>query len=128
MNNQPSSKKNLWIAVAVIVLAAVGYFYYKGVSSGSSSSAGVVEQGPDTSTVGSQVLSLLSQIKSLKIDTSLFGDPAYQTLRDYSVPIPSVPVGRLNPFAPLPGLPATPAAPVTTANLFESFIVNSQYC
>jgi hypothetical protein len=108
MNNQPNAK-NTWIwATVVIVIAAIGYFYFYGSSSSTTASSGLVQTSSgDSSDVGSQVLTLLNQINSLNIDTSLFTDPGYQTLRDYSVAIPSVNVGRPNPFAPLPGFSTT---------------------
>ena len=62
--------------------------------------------------VGAQVLALLNQMQSLKINTSLFKDPGYNTLIEHPVVIPPVTVGRPNPFAPLPGF----AAPAGTAH------------
>jgi len=115
MNTQKSSKKNLFIAIAIIVVAGIAYFYYKGNSSSSSSSTLSV-QGPDTTAVGSQVLTLLNQIRSLQIDSKFFTDPGYQTLRDYSVQIPPVSVGRTNPFAPLPGEQTTAPSTGTGTN------------
>jgi hypothetical protein len=110
MNTQSSNKTWIWIVI-IIIIAVVGYFYLSG-SSAPASSALVQSSGSDSEAVGSQVLSLLNQIQSLNIDTSLFTDPGYQTLRDYSVAIPPVAVGRPNPFAPLPGFSQSPS--VTT--------------
>lgn len=101
-----STLKSTIIIVAIIAIALIAYFYYEGgkpADSGSLLSAGSAQNG---SLVGSQVLGLLNQIQSLHIDVSLFTDPGYQTLRDYSVEIPPENVGRDNPFAPLPGGPA----------------------
>jgi hypothetical protein len=44
---------------------------------------------------------LLSSINSIDIDTSIFNNPAYKTLRDYPVSLGSDTVGRVNPFAPV---------------------------
>lgn len=110
--HKPSSYKST-IAIVVIVAIALGaYFYYKGTDSSSSASLLTASAAgdPTQSGIGQQVLGLLSQIQSLRIDTKLFTDPGYQTLRDYSVQIPQENVGRPNPFAPLPGAPASPAA------------------
>ena len=107
MNTQSSKKTWIWIAI-IIIVAVVGYFYLSG-SSAPASSGLVQSSGSDSAVVGTQVLTLLNQIQSLKIDTSLFTDPGYQTLRDYSVAIPQVNVGRANPFAPLPGFSQSPS-------------------
>ena len=103
--------KKSTIAIIVIIVAAAGaYFYFEGGSSPVDYSSLQPQQG-GAGDLGAQVLSLLNQIRSLRIDTSLFSDPGYQTLRDYSVPIPVQGVGRANPFAPLPGQAAAPATP-----------------
>jgi len=103
MNTAQQSSKKPYIILAVIVLVAVSvYFYYQGTSplvSSSVSQTSVADQE-----IGAQVLGLLQQIKSLKVDPSVFSDPGYLTLQDYTVQIPALPVGRPNPFAPLPGL------------------------
>lgn len=44
---------------------------------------------------------LLSSIKRINIDTSIFENPAYKMLRDYPVSLGSDIVGRVNPFAPI---------------------------
>jgi hypothetical protein len=101
MNKQKSSKKTVIITVVVLALLVIGYFYYNGTPS---SSGSLLQTAPDASqAIGSQVLGLLNQIQSLKIDTTLFMDPAYLTLHDFTIAIPVLNVGRPNPFAPLPG-------------------------
>lgn len=92
------------IIIAILVVLSVIYFYISGGSAPSNSS--LVESGatPQASVASGRILNLLNQIKSLNIDVSIFKDEAYRTLVDYSVAIPSVNVGRPNPFAPIPGV------------------------
>ncbi len=104
MNTKPSSNRTTISVLVIIALFGLGYFYFYGSSSTSSSDTLTAS---NNALVGSQVLNLLNQIQSLRIDTSLFTDPGYLTLRDYTVPIPTVSVGRPNPFAPLPGFTTT---------------------
>jgi len=111
--HKPSSLKSTVIILVIIAAALIGYFYYEGSAPSASSSLLTASANPSASGIGQQVLGLLSQIQSLRIDTALFKDPGYLTLRDFSVTIPPQNVGRSNPFAPLPGAPASPAA--TTA-------------
>lgn len=101
MNTQKSSKKTIWIIVIIVVIAAVAYFYFEGASVPSTSGLLQTPESPDVTT---QVIGLLAQIQAIRIDSALFTDPAYQTLRDYSVAIPPQNVGRTNPFAPIPGV------------------------
>lgn len=95
------------ILAAVIICFALGFFFFQG----SSAPDGMLVPEAATVPVSADVLSLLNQIQSLRIDTSLFKNPAYQTLRDYTVPIPELNVGRTNPFAPLPGMPLNISVP-----------------
>ncbi len=98
MNTKPSSNKTTISVIVAIIIVAIAYFYYTGTTA---TSTNLVSS--DNASVGTQVLGLLNQIQSLHIDNSVFTDPGYKTLRDFSVPIPTVDVGRPNPFAPLPG-------------------------
>jgi hypothetical protein len=101
MNNQKKSKKNMFIIIGMLAVAGIAYFYYSGSNSQTASSFNqTTDEGQQA---GAMVLNLLNQIQSLKIDNSLFKDPAYLTLQDYTVQIPEIPIGRTNPFAPLSG-------------------------
>ncbi len=57
---------------------------------------------------------LLSSIKRITIDTSLFNNPAYKMLRDFPVSLGSEIVGRTNPFAPI----GSDAGSTPTADVF----------
>ncbi len=100
MKNLFHSKGTISVIVIVVILV-IAYFYYEGGSSTGSGSL-LQSQSSDQS-IGAAELNLLNQIQSLNVDSSLFKDPGYQSLVDYSVAIPSEPVGRPNPFAPYPG-------------------------
>lgn len=52
--------------------------------------------------VGAKTLQLLNQVNSLNLDTEFFAGPAFTFFTSYEVEIPDQPVGRINPFAPLP--------------------------
>ena len=97
----------------IIVVAALIYFYTMGTPTDSSSLTQTnTAASAEVQNVGSRVLVLLNQINSLKIDSSIFAGDAYRSLVDYSNTIPEQPVGRQNPFAPLPG---SAPAPKTTS-------------
>lgn len=104
-----SSSKNAIIAIVIIlVVFAGGYFYFKGNPNDSAVSSLDVIGGPgegnsDAGVKGSQILLLLSQIKSINIDTSIFNNQMYKSLIDYTVEVPQQNVGKVNPFAEFVG-------------------------
>ncbi len=57
--------------------------------------------GMQTSAAANEFSGLLSSINSISIDTSIFQNPAYKTLRDYPVMLGTDIIGRINPFAPV---------------------------
>ena len=103
MNTQSSSKSWIWIIV-IIAVAGGGYFWWSGSASSSTGSL-EVNTNDATGVLGSQVLGLLNQVRSLNIDTKLFTNKAYLSLHDFSITIPPQTIGRANPFAPFAGDP-----------------------
>jgi len=97
------NKKTIIIIGVVVLVLIFGYLYMTGTSTPKTS--GNLIPGSDSfGGVGSAELSLLNQMKFFRIDATLFKDPAYLSLLDYSVTISPQGVGRPNPFAPIPGV------------------------
>ncbi len=100
-----SSSKNAIIAIVIILVLFIGgYFYLKGTPNDDAVSSldivgGQGEADANASIKGSQILLLLSQIKSINIDTSIFNNQMYKSLIDYTVEVPQQNVGKVNPFA-----------------------------
>lgn len=90
----------------VVILALLGgaYFYFSGSPKDNSSLLATSEVGSDATVIGTNILVLLNQITSLKIDTALFTSPVYNSLVDHTVPVYEQNVGKKNPF--LYSLPA----------------------
>jgi hypothetical protein len=112
MNNQPhqkSSKLTYIILFVVVAAAMLYYFYFAGTTSPESLT--LQEVSLQNQAAGIRVLNLLNEINSLRIDNVFFNEQAYKTLRDYTVDIPALPVGRPNPFSPVPGLVTNPTTP-----------------
>jgi hypothetical protein len=100
--NTPKTSKTPYIVITIVVIfLAIGYFYWSGTKPTDSLT---LESGGDSQVVGSRVLRLLNEIDSLSIDSSFFSDKSYETLIDHSVVIPTLSVGRSNPFSPVPGV------------------------
>jgi len=50
---------------------------------------------------GKEILALLVDLKSIKLQSDIFRDRAFRSLEDFSIPISPEPQGRTNPFAPI---------------------------
>mgnify|MGYP000375870775 CR=1 FL=1 len=57
--------------------------------------------------IGQELIERMQVINAIKLRTEIFTDPVFLSLVDYSVEIAPEGVGRINPFAPVPGLPTT---------------------
>jgi hypothetical protein len=102
-NNTPS--KEIFIILIIIVIAALGLFFYlqgTPVDSGSSLETAMSPESLDAQEAANRVLQLLNEIRALRIDDSIFKSAVFQSLVDYTVAIPEQPVGRVNPFASVP--------------------------
>ena len=112
----PFNTRNIIIFVGIAAIFVAIYIFFTGgsepedslVSSSSSptSSAAPDEQNTIVSSEQNQIaqdfLSLLLNIKSIKLDDSIFSDDAFNSLRDSSIVlVPDGNEGRPNPFAPL---------------------------
>ncbi len=103
--------KKLLIAVGVIIVLLIGWNFF----SGDSAPAGLTSQSVSTlpSEEGGDLIALLLELKSIKLDTSLLQNSTFLTLQDFSVTLIPEPVGRANPFAPL-GEDAPRTTPTST--------------
>lgn len=94
----------MYTIIGIVIFSALAYFFFAPAAPQSSSLLQAEKDSdPDSSASANRILSLLNQVESLRIDATLFQNPAYLSLIDYTVDIPETPVGRPNPFAPLPG-------------------------
>ena len=109
MNQQPQNQKSgaMTYVFLIIILVAGGmtYFYFMGNQGPSSVGLEVVDSSQQVA--GVRVLNLLNEISGIEINNRIFGDGSYELLRDNTVQIPSLPIGRQNPFAPVPGMVTT---------------------
>lgn len=88
------------IVAGVILLAAL--YVYMAYFSPSPSSA-TLTASDSNAALSQNLLVTLQNLHTLKLDNSIFNDPAFRTLTDFGVVIPAEAVGRRNPFLPLSG-------------------------
>ena len=63
-----------------------------------------------TSEADRDLVTTLLQLRAVTLDGAIFEDPAFRGLRDFGIQIVPEPVGRPNPFAPLPASAAAGVA------------------
>lgn len=85
------------IAIAVIA----GYFLFFGNSAPTPSLQVIRPEKSADKGISQELLATLLQLHSITLDSSVWADPSFQSLRDFGVALAPAPVGRDNPFAPL---------------------------
>jgi len=117
-----SKIKNIIIFLVIAIVLILGYvFFFKKepdqgnlVSSAPGSTAPTSNNTESVDLITGDFLSMLLNVKNIKLDESIFTDPAFLTLRDSSILlIPDGSEGRPNPFAPI-GFESTFSAPVSS--------------
>lgn len=103
------------IVILLIGVGVAGVAWFAMTSSGPAPllSTEVIGGGPDQ-----ELVETLLALRSVKLDGTIFSEPAFTLLQDYSQPIIQEPVGRDNPFAPLEGA-TSPAANTAAAAAAE---------
>jgi len=95
--------KNIALSIVAIAIAGILYGAIFG-KSGPDFSLLTSETPPATGgVVGEDVLKLLTTLREIELDGSIFEDPAFRGLEDFSQELVPEPVGRENPFAPIDG-------------------------
>ncbi len=90
------SKKYKIRALAIVILSVLSgtvLFFDK-----NSFAQDIVVEGQQ---IGGDILAILNDLNKIKLDDSIFSDPVFVSLKDYSVTIPKELKGRQNPFLPI---------------------------
>ena len=88
--------QNIIIIALLVVLGFIAYSYL-----GVGKSAAPLTASPATTPVEEQLIALLLELKSIKLDAAIFANASFQSLSDFSQTLVPEPVGRTNPFAPI---------------------------
>ncbi len=105
------------IGVATIVVIMIAWYALSGSSGGSASNSVITTASP-TDAADRELVSTLLALRSVKLDGTIFSEPAFAGLKDFSTQIIPEPVGRPNPFAPLSGAASSSANSIHAAKLF----------
>ena len=100
------------IVILLVGIGVAGIAWFAMTSSGPTPllTTEIVGGGPDQ-----ELVETLLALRSVKLDGTIFSEPAFTQLQDYSQPIIQEPVGRENPFAPLESAAAANTAAAVTA-------------
>lgn len=77
------------------ILIGLIVFAYKVIFMPSSTDSAV----DDSSTASQAVEQILNQVNKINFDTSVTQDPKLNSLKSIETPLPSIPVGKKNPFS-----------------------------
>jgi len=93
-------KKNATPILGGIILLCGIYVYTTYFSGGSS---GTLTASSDANSTTQQLLVTLQNLHTIKLDDSIFSNPAFQSLNDFGVTLPQGTYGRRDPFLPVGG-------------------------
>ena len=91
-------KKNMALVLGILGIL-VALVVYLNFFAGNSSSA-LLASSDATSPVSQDLLVTLASLHTIKLDTSIFTSPEFESLTSFGVTIPPEAVGRRNPFLP----------------------------
>lgn len=103
--------KNILIGGGVLLLVFGGYMFWRNrsVSNPDSDlqafdvfSGGSSAITPQAAVAGQQIISILNDLRQLRIDKGVFENLVFKSLVDYTIATTSEDKGRPDPFAPLP--------------------------
>lgn len=97
MEEKPNKKNNIIMIVALVaVILFVGYFFL--FSKDESATTSPVSKSSQE-IIGNDLLSLILELKKIKLNTELFKSPTFSSLKDFGITLKDQPVGRQNPFS-----------------------------
>jgi hypothetical protein len=95
-------KQNKLLSI-VAVLFVFGVAYYTFMSSGNTAQPTLTSSDSAPSAQTQQLLVVLANLRTIRLDDAVFKDPVFLSLTDFGVVISPEAVGRRNPFAPFVG-------------------------
>ena len=102
-------KQHLLLFIGIIVVLAAVFWY--GLSSSSTPApiltTDTVSGSPSLESSDQELVTTLLALRAVTLSGTIFQDPAFTSLSDFSTAIVPEPVGRDNPFAPLSGSATT---------------------
>ncbi|HZS42636.1 MAG TPA: hypothetical protein VFA52_00210 [Candidatus Paceibacterota bacterium] len=89
------------IIIGVLILAFVIYSFWHGGSSNNGAVLTASSPAANNPQVGQAFVNQLLTLQGVRLNSEIFSNPSFNTLQDFSQPVPTEPQGRPNPFAPI---------------------------
>ncbi len=109
-------KNKIVIACGVVALAGLIYW---GMT-GSSAEAPLLQTENVANASDEDIVSTLLTLRAVSLSGTIFSDPVFMSLKDFGKEIVPEPVGRDNPFAPLPASAQPTAQTTQSAQIFNN--------
>lgn len=88
-----------FLIITACIVAATYWYFFTGKETEPSLTTSIEENEAQM-----QFQILVSQLRPISFDTSIFSEPRFMALIDLATPVASEPTGRLDPFAPIAGI------------------------
>jgi hypothetical protein len=95
------SSNTIFLVIASLVVAGGVYWYF---FTGSPTSDQSVTAGTTENLAQARFDTLTSELGPITFDLTILTDPRFTALVDLATPIEEEPIGRKDPFAPVPGV------------------------
>lgn len=105
------------IISGVILILLLGALWF-GLSS-SAAPAPILQTDTPQNAADQQLVSTLLALRTVNLSGTIFSDPVFMSLQDFSTTIQPEPAGRTDPFAPLSQLTLPTASSTTKAQIFR---------
>ena len=91
--------KNIFLIGVIVVLAFIGFTVFTREDDDAALTS--TTQEASALIAGRELLAILIELKAIDLDDSIFEDPVFRSLEDFSQELIPQPTGRRNPFAPI---------------------------
>ena len=104
------------IGIIIVLVLAVAWYMLSGSSAPAPTLTSTDVSG---NAADKNLVSTLLALRAVKLDATIFADPSFLSLRDFSTQIVPEPAGRDDPFAPLKVSPSLSASSTHNAQIFS---------
>ena len=109
------------IILVVTALVIAGGVWYGMSSTPAAPDLAPTAASADVAPVDQGIVQTLLTLRAVKLDGTIFSDPTFLKLQDFSTEIQPETVGRTNPFAPINSSSPSPAPSVPSAGSTQVF-------
>jgi hypothetical protein len=102
-----SKYKTLIIVVVLVAIGAVAYTMFLKPNGGVGSLLVAEKVSEEDQMLGNDFVTMLFQLKTVKIEGKIFQDPVFRSFSDFSQELRPEPIGRPNPFAEVGSIAST---------------------